>query len=244
MIDIGTNSEVIVGNKDHIVATSCAAGPAFEGTHIKHGIKAISGAIERIHLNPTSLKFTFTTIDQKAPIGICGSGVVDAIAELVKAKLLSPKGRFTKQARPLVKTEGKEKYIVLFEGLSKHGKNTITLSEQDISQLLLAKAAIKTGYTLLLQHQHLSPQDLDHLYIAGAFGTYLNLASAQQIGLIPRLPLERISFIGNAALSGAQFALLSVPQRRQASEIALKTEFIDLARHPEFSQTYVDSLFL
>ncbi len=244
LIDIGTNSEVILGNKERISATSCAAGPAFEGAQIEHGMKAVSGAIERIRLDTTSMQFNLTTIDDKDPIGLCGSGVVDAIAELAKAKLLSSKGHFTQAARPYITKEGKSQYITLSEGSVKKGSSPITLSEQDISQLLLAKAAIQTGFTLLLQHQQLEPEDLGYVYIAGAFGTYLNTDNAQRIGLIPMLSLDDVSFVGNSALTGAQLALLSVSQRRQAIDLAKSVEFLDLARHPEFSKTFAASLFI
>jgi uncharacterized 2Fe-2S/4Fe-4S cluster protein (DUF4445 family) len=244
LIDIGTNSEVILGNQEHISATSCAAGPAFEGGQIKHGMKAVSGAIEQVSLNPQTMQFKLATVEDADPIGICGSGVVDTIAQLAEANLLSPKGRFTKKAQPHLTVEGKTKFITLFDGLSKKSLPAITLSEHDISQLLLAKAAIQTGYTILLQHQQLTPQDLGHVYIAGAFGTYLNPASAKRIKLIPDLPLEKITFIGNAALSGAQLALLSVTQRCEASQLAKSVEFVDLARHPDFSKAYAASLFL
>ena len=140
--------------------------------------------------------------------------------------------------------KGKNKRITLYNGSPKKGLPSITLSEHDISQMLLAKAAIQTGYTLLLKYLQLTSQDLGHIYIAGAFGTYLNSENAQHIGLIPPSPLEKVSFIGNAALSGAQLALLSVPHRHQASVLAKTVEFVDLARHPDFSKTYAASLFL
>ncbi|MFX1509487.1 MAG: ASKHA domain-containing protein [Promethearchaeota archaeon] len=244
LIDIGTNSEVILGNKDRISATSCAAGPAFEGAQIEHGMKAVSGAIERVTYNSDSGQFNLTTIDNKTPNGICGSGVVDVIAELAHAGFISSKGRFTSQAQSLIVTKGKLKAITLFKGTSKKKRFAITISEQDISNLLLAKAAIQTGYSLVLQHQQLSPADLNHVFIAGAFGNYLNMTNAQRIGLIPPVPLDRVSFIGNAALSGAQMALLSMSHREQAISLARSVKFVDLARHPDFSQTYAASLFL
>ncbi|MFX1317717.1 MAG: ASKHA domain-containing protein [Promethearchaeota archaeon] len=244
LIDIGTNSEVILGNQDHLVATSCAAGPAFEGAGIKHGMKAVSGAIERVSFNTISKQFNLTTINNIEPRGICGSGVVDTIAQLAQAKLLSSKGRFTKAASPLITKEENIRFITLTKGVTKKGLPSITLSEQDISQLLLAKAAIKSGYTLLLKQQKLDAEDLGHVYVAGAFGTYLNPESAQRIGLIPPLPLKNISLIGNAALVGAQQALLSTSQRQEAQILAKFVEFLDLARHPEFSKTYAASLFI
>jgi len=244
LIDIGTNSEVILGNRDRISATSCAAGPAFEGAQIEHGMKAVSGAIERLTLDKTSMEFEITTIDDAVPIGICGSGVVDAIAQLAEANLLSSKGRFTEQANHYLISEGKTRSIVIYTHPTGTGHSPLLLSEHDISQLLLAKAAIQTGYTILLQHQKLKPAKLSHVFIAGAFGNYLNPASAQRIGLIPNIPLDKVSFVGNAALSGAQLALLSTTQRKHATRLAKSVEFVDLARHSDFAKTYAASLFI
>jgi uncharacterized 2Fe-2S/4Fe-4S cluster protein (DUF4445 family) len=244
LIDIGTNSEVVLGNQQQISATSCAAGPAFEGAQIEHGMKAVSGAIEQVEFDPTSVHFEITTVDDADPIGICGSGVVDTIAQLAEAGFLSKKGRFTSKAKPHLITKEKKRVILLYERASGKPQTPITLSEHDVSQLLLAKAAIKTGYTLLLQHQNLQAHDLAQIFIAGAFGNYLNLANAQRIGLVPPTSLDKVSFIGNAALSGAQLALLSTQYREEASHLAKTVEFIDLARHADFSVTYTASLFL
>ncbi|MDO8055637.1 MAG: ASKHA domain-containing protein, partial [Candidatus Hermodarchaeota archaeon] len=244
LIDIGTNSEVVLGSQHKISATSCAAGPAFEGAQIEHGMKAVSGAIERVVFDEASVSFQIETVDHAKPIGICGSGVVDVIAQLAAAGFLSKKGRFTSKAKDHLITEGKKRAILLHEETIGKTHTTITLSEHDVSQLLLAKAAIQTGFTLLLQHQKLQVQDIAQEYIAGAFGNYLNLANAQRIGLIPPVPLSKIIFIGNAALSGAQLALLSTQYREEARHLAKTVEFVDLARHPDFSATYTASLFL
>ena len=244
LIDIGTNSEVVLGSQDRISATSCAAGPAFEGAQIEHGMKAVSGAIERVKFDKPSVSFQIETVDQTDPIGICGSGVVDAIAQLAEAGFLSKKGRFTSPAKPHLIIEGKKRAILLYEGKAGKIKTSITLSEHDISQLLLAKAAIQTGYTLLLQHQNLRVQDIAQVFIAGAFGSYLNIANAQRIGLVPPVSLNKVTFIGNAALNGAQLALLSTQYREEASRLANSVEFVDLARHSDFSATYTTSLFL
>ncbi len=244
LIDIGTNSEVILGNRNRIVATSCAAGPAFEGAHIEHGMKAISGAIERVSLDPETMTYQLTTVDSANPIGICGSGAIDVIAELANANFISSKGRFTKSALPLLQTEYKKRFIILSKGKKGSACPQITFSEQDISQILLAKAAIQTGYTLLLDYQNLKINDIERVFIAGAFGNYLNLANAQRIGLIPPVSLRKVTFIGNAALTGAQLTLLSTFQRRNATRIAETTKFVDLARHPNFTKTYSASLFI
>jgi uncharacterized 2Fe-2S/4Fe-4S cluster protein (DUF4445 family) len=244
LIDIGTNTEVILGNREYISATSCAAGPAFEGAQIEYGMKAVSGAIERLTLDKTLMEFQITTIDDATPIGICGSGVVDAIAQLTEANLLSSKGRFTEQATPHLISEGKTRSIAIYNPPTGTSQSPILLSEHDISQLLLAKAAIQTGYNLLLQHQKLKPAKLGHVFIAGAFGNFLNPASAQRIGLIPKIPLDKVSFVGNTALSGAQLALLSTTQRKHATRLAKSVEFVDLARHSDFAKTYAASLFI
>ena len=244
LIDIGTNSEVVLGSQHRISATSCAAGPAFEGAQIEHGMKAVSGAIERVEFDEAKVSFQIETVDRVDPIGVCGSGVVDAIAQLAEAGFLSKKGRFTAKANPHLITEGKKRAIPLHEGSAGKTKTSITLSEHDVSQLLLAKAAIQTGYTLLLQHQNIRAENLAQIYIAGAFGNYLNLANAQRIGLIPPISLSKVAFIGNAALSGAQLVLLSTQYREEAGHLAKNIEFVDLARHAHFSATYTASLFL
>ena len=244
LIDIGTNSEVVLGSQHRISATSCAAGPAFEGAQIEHGMKAVSGAIERVVFDEASMSFQIETVDHAKPIGLCGSGVVDVIAQLVTAGFLSKKGRFTSKALPHLITDGKKRSILLHQGTDGNTPIPITLSEHDVSQLLLAKAAIQTGYTLLLQHQKLGVQDIAQVYVAGAFGNYLNLANAQRIGLIPPGSLNKVTFIGNAALSGAKLALLSTQYREEAGHLAKTVEFVDLARHSNFSSTYTASLFL
>ncbi len=244
LIDIGTNSEVVLGNREELTACSCAAGPAFEGAQIEHGMKAVSGAIERVSIHPDSMEVEVETVDNKPPIGICGSGVVDAVAQLAEVGLLTPHGRFTDYPTSRLLQDERGKRFILFERRDGERESTITLSEHDVSQLLLAKAAIQTGYRLVLDHHHLSPADLDRVFIAGAFGNYLNPASARVIGLIPRVPSNRVTFVGNAALAGARLALLSRTHRSQAIRLAKTTHFLDLARHPDFNQTYTSSLFL
>lgn len=244
LIDIGTNSEVILGNQERLTACSCAAGPAFEGAQIEHGMKAVTGAIERLTINTHSLEVEITTIDNATPIGICGSGVVDAVAQMAEAELITNQGRFTKKASPrLQKSQRGNKFLLVEKNTSKN-QPAITISEHDISQLLLAKAAIQTGYELLLDQRQLQPDDLGHVFIAGAFGRYLNPVSAQQIGLIPPIPVNRVTFAGNTALAGASMVLLSKRVRRQAKHLAQKVHHLDLARHPAFNRKYTASLFL
>ncbi len=244
LIDIGTNSEVILGNRTNLIASSCAAGPAFEGAHIEHGMKAVTGAIEHVSINPRTLSVEVLTIDDASPIGICGSGIVDVVAQLAQAGLLNPKGRFTEKAKPLLVTEGKKRKFVLAPRKKRGQSLQLTVSEEDISQLLLAKAAIQTGWQLLLEHKRIPVADIDQVFIAGAFGRYLNSDSARILGIIPKVPLRRVKFVGNTALAGAQLALLSVTSRKEASKLAHSIHHLDLARTPNFNKTYTNALFL
>jgi len=242
LVDIGTNSEVILATPDGLAACSCAAGPAFEGAQIKHGMKAVTGAIERVKIDPVTLKIEVATIGNTSPVGLCGSAVVDTVAQLAQAGLITPQGRFTVKAKPHLLGHGRQRHFILVPGDPHHPQ--ITITEQDISQLLLAKAAIQTGIHLLLSQEGVKPSQLKRIYVAGAFGRYLNPASAIRIGLLPPIPPSRVTLVGNTALAGARLALLSTPLRTQAARLAHHIRFLDLARHPHFNNTFTSSLFL
>jgi uncharacterized 2Fe-2S/4Fe-4S cluster protein (DUF4445 family) len=244
LIDIGTNSEVILGNRSNLIACSCAAGPAFEGAHIEYGMKAVTGAIERVTINPQTLSVEVQTIDDASPIGICGSGIVDTVAQLAHSGLLNHKGRFTEKAKPLLVTKGKKRKFILVPGNKSLQLPRLTVSEEDISQLLLAKAAIQTGWQLLLEHKKIPVSDIDQVFLAGAFGRYLNPNSARILGIIPQVSLQKVQFVGNTALAGAQRALLSKTSRNEASKLARSIHHLDLARNPNFNKTYTNALFL
>jgi uncharacterized 2Fe-2S/4Fe-4S cluster protein (DUF4445 family) len=245
LIDIGTNSEVFVGNEEDIISCSCAAGPAFEGMHIEHGMKAVTGAIEKVRIDPKDYEVEYETIGDVKPIGMCGSAIVDAVAELFKCGLIDERGHFKRDvsARRLLREGGASKFVIAWRDESAIGRD-ITISEKDVQEILLAKAAIRSGIAILMKEKGVREEEIDHLYIAGAFGEYLNPQSALFIGLIPDVPLNRISFVGNTAIIGAKMCLLSRSMRRIADELSQKIRYVELTAHPDFHREFVDALFI
>ena len=246
MIDIGTNTEIIAGNKDRLISCSCASGPAFEGAHIKFGMRAATGAIERVWIDPESHEVRLRTVDDAPPRGICGSGIVDAVAELFRNGLLDPSGRIkvpTESGRTRKDRKGVPE-VVLAPGKDAAAGEDITITQHDIQEIQLAKAAIFTGVSILMKKLKLRAADLDHVYAAGAFGTYVDAASAITIGMYPDVPAERISFIGNAAGSGARMCLKSVKMRDLADDLSKKVSYVELAAEKDFQSEFAQAMFL
>lgn len=243
LIDIGTNSEVFIGNKNGILAASCASGPAFEGMQIKYGMKAISGAIEEFSIKPNG-EVIYKTIDNLKPIGICGSGAVDIVAELFINGFIDNRGRFINTKNPrIIKTDKGYAYVIAWKNETAINEDII-FSQEDINAIQLAKSAIHTACMLLMKKMNINEEDIDKLFIAGAFGNYLNPINSINIGLIPDIPIERISFVGNTAISGAKICLLSKKMREEASFITKKIKFIELATDPEFPKELANSMYL
>jgi len=243
LIDIGTNSEVFIGNKNGILAASCASGPAFEGMQIKYGMKAISGAIEEVSIKNNG-DVIYKTIDNLKPIGICGSGAIDIVAELFINGFIDNRGRFINIKNPrIVKTDKGYAYVIAWKNETAINEDII-FSQEDINAIQLAKSAIHTACMLLMKKMNINEEDIDKLFIAGAFGNYLNPINSINIGLIPDIPIERISFVGNTAISGAKICLLSKKMREEASFITKKIKFIELATDPEFPKELANSCLL
>lgn len=224
-IDIGTNTEIAIGNKDEIIVTSCASGPAFEGAGVKCGIGAVRGAIQKLEINE-DLKVKYETIGQAAPIGICGSGLIDALAQMLERRIIDFSGKFSKGNRFIVAEKGKR----------------IFLDGEDVDNLKLAKAAVSAGSKILLKRYGISVEDVKKLYLAGAFGTYINLENAYKIGLLPEISLERIEKVGNAAVEGAIQVLISKEKRVEAEEVSKKIKHVRLEVEPDFYSMFVESL--
>lgn len=240
-LDIGTNTEVSLIHKGKIVATSCASGPAFEGGHIKYGMRATAGAIERLHIDGD--KIHYQTVDGAPPVGICGSGILDALAQLYLAKMIDEGGRI-KDSRPRVRTyKGRREFILVSKGERK-GKAAITITQHDVRELQLAKAAIRTGIQVLLETSECAEDDIRQVVIAGAFGTYIDVASAVAIGMLPAIPLNRFHQVGNAAGMGAKLALISHSSRAQAEAIASRVSYVELASSPNFQPTFMQASYL
>jgi uncharacterized 2Fe-2S/4Fe-4S cluster protein (DUF4445 family) len=244
LLDIGTNTELFVGNRNDIVSCSCASGPAFEGAHIRQGMKAVHGAIERVRVEPTTLNVHYETIGGGKPVGICGSGILDAVAELLKCHVIDFKGRFQKiDNERLVEVSGDRAFVLAWGDETSTG-DPVVITQRDIGEVQLAKAAIHSGCAVLMSRVGVKAADLKRVYIAGSFGNYVNPASAKFLGLIPEVPTEIIRFVGNTAIAGAKMCLASVEARREAKAIGEQVRYIELGADPGFSKEFAASMYL
>ncbi len=245
LIDIGTNAEIVLGNRDKLFACSCASGPAFEGAHIKHGMRAQKGAIEKIRIDPESLEVTYEVIGDVKPEGICGSGIVDGVAELYKAQIINGNGLINaeKCEDRILKKNGLKEFILVTKNESGTQKE-ITITQSDIREIQLAKAAIFAGCSILMRTLGISSKDIKRLFLAGSFGTYLNPNSAKAIGIFPIIPDECIEFVGNTAGSGARLALKSKRIREVADDIADKVNYVELGAVKGFQKDFLDATII
>jgi len=247
VVDIGTNGELILGTKDKLYAASCAAGPALEGARITCGSRAAQGAIEAVVVNEDDIDLD--VIGNYPACSICGSGLIDAVAILLGLGVINQTGRFVEPAKlkgkippaifSRIREEQGEPAFILAENAD---VDTVFLTQKDIRQMQLAKAAIRAGIRLLQKRIGLEDCGIEHILLAGAFGNYIRKESALRIGLLPAVPAEKIHFVGNAAASGARMILLSRHCREMARELAHKIEYIEIAHEPEFQDVYVDSM--
>jgi len=233
-IDMGTNTEVCLNCNGTLTSVSCASGPAFEGAHIKHGMRAAPGAIEHVRLSGAKLEIQ--TIGGKPPVGICGSGLLDVVAQLRLNNVLDVTGRM--RPHPLVRTRDGMMEFVLFD--RKEG-DAITVSQKDVRELQLAKAAIRLGIRTLVEAAGMQEDGIEEVVLAGAFGTYIDVESAVTIGMLPPLPLSRFRQVGNAAGTGARLALISCSRRLKARQIALRDGYIELGGIPDFNRKFADA---
>ncbi|MFQ6088255.1 MAG: ASKHA domain-containing protein [Candidatus Methanofastidiosia archaeon] len=234
LIDIGTNCEIVLGTKDEMVTCSAAAGPAFEGAHIKHGMRAASGAIDFVKI---SKDVEITTIDNYPPKGITGSGLIDSVAEMLKAGIVEKNGR--------LKGDGFEDRILKDEKniefmLSK--KPPITITQKDLREIQLAKGAIFAAQRILTREYGVEFEEIDEILLAGAFGTHIPRRSAQIIGMIPDISLKKIKGIGNAAGSGVKLCLLSKKIREKAEKISKKVRYIEISGRKDFTDEFMDAM--
>jgi uncharacterized 2Fe-2S/4Fe-4S cluster protein (DUF4445 family) len=231
-LDIGTNTEISLAAGGQLWSCSCASGPVFEGAHIRDGMRAAPGAIERVQIIHGNVHFQ--TINHLPPAGLCGSGILDVVAELYKADLLDAQGRL-RHAR------GDKGFVLVPASAAGHHHN-IVVTRRDVHEVQLAKAAIRAGTEILLRRAGLSASEVDEVIIAGAFGSYLDVNSAIRIGMFLPLPRDRFRQVGNAAGAGARQLLLSAAQRQLAAEIARRVEYIELTTQPDFTNAYVAAM--
>ena len=240
-IDIGTNTEITLQIGNRIVSCSTASGPAFEGAHIRHGMRAAHGAIERIEIDEAG-KIKFDVIGGGSPRGICGSGILDSIAELRSADIINGRGRFIVDKPGVVSRPNLHPYFELIPKVD--GNREIIISQEDIDQVLLAKGAIRAGIDILLNSLDVSPHEINEVVIAGAFGTNIDAHNAVKIGLLPRIPINRIRAVGNAAGAGARMMLVSEEARLHAIDLAKKIEYIELTVSPDFNKYFANAVRL
>jgi len=241
VIDIGTNGEIVLGNRESgLMSCSTAAGPAFEGAHIKFGMRAALGAIEHIRIEPGSCDVDYHTIGGIQPRGICGSGIIDMVAQMLNCGVVLKNGRMnTDISSPRARNgEDGPEFVLEWADNTAVGKD-IVITQKDIREVQLAKAALYSGTRILMKH--LGVKFIERVILAGAFGSYMDRKSAMAIGLFPQCNLENVVAVGNAAGQGARMALLSRAKRAEAAEIARAVKYVELSKDPDFENIFIES---
>jgi uncharacterized 2Fe-2S/4Fe-4S cluster protein (DUF4445 family) len=253
IIDIGTNGELLLGNKNKVCSTSCATGPAFEGAQIKFGMRAAPGAIERVQINPDTKEPIYkvigkadwhTHIEKVDAKGICGSGIIEVVAEMFKAGIIDKSGRFNMELNiPRVRkdTDGKPEYVLAWAGETSIGTD-ITVTQADVRALQLAKGALYTGAKLMMKK--LGITKLDRVVLAGAFGSYIEKEAALTLGMFPDCDIDKVYAVGNAAGDGARMALINKGKRIEANEKARWVEFLEIATDPAFEKEFMQAMHM
>ncbi|MGC9523125.1 MAG: ASKHA domain-containing protein [Anaerolineae bacterium] len=240
-LDIGTNTEISLAVGNRLLSCSCASGPAFEGAHIHAGMRAAAGAVEYVQITEDDLRVQ--TIGNRPAVGICGSGILDVVAELRASNIVGRTGRMKRDHPRVVDWNGGGAFVLVEKSRTGNGQDLL-VTRRDVNEIQLAKAAIRAGVDVLLGEAGLTYEDLDTFIVAGAFGTYLDLKSATRIGMFPPLPLNRFRQVGNAAGAGARRMLLSGSQRRMAESIVDRVRYIELTAHANFADVYMAAMVL
>lgn len=248
-VDIGTNGEIVLGSKEKLVACSTAAGPAFEGAHIKYGMRAAPGAIDAVWMDDNKLKFS--TVDEKPPVGICGSGLLDIIIFMLNAGIIEDSGRivdaeeipetFSHFRKYIIDGErGNDFILIPVEQTAIDGP--IVITQKDVREIQLAKSAIAAGILTLMDKLSITTEQLDSIILAGAFGNYVRKESAIEAGMLPNVPLSKVHSAGNAAGEGAKLALISSLIRRDVADIASHVDYVELTTDMKFQERFADAL--
>jgi len=239
-MDIGTNGEIAVGNNEWLMTAACSAGPCFEGSGIRHGMRATEGAIEKVRIDPKTYEPELGVIGDAKPVGICGSGMIDAISEMFLTGVIDQKGKLVRHRKTDRIRGGEDGFEFVF---SREGRD-VALTEADIENIIRAKAAIYAGVSLLLKEVGFGLDAVERVYIAGGFGNYLNVERAIILGMLPDLPRDKFIFLGNTSITGAYLCLLSESLRKEAEEIASKMTYMELSVSRGFMDEYLSALFL
>jgi uncharacterized 2Fe-2S/4Fe-4S cluster protein (DUF4445 family) len=245
LLDIGTNVEAVLGSKGWLLSTTAAAGPAFEGWGIKFGMRSVEGAIDHVKIDPETLKASYTVIGNTKPRGICGSGLVDAMAEMFRNGILDSLGKVNRKLdSPHVRSgdEGHE-YIVAPASETDVGKD-IVITEKDVLNLIDSKAAACSAISVMMKKMNLSVDDIAEVYVCGAFASYMDMNSAAAIGLLPEFSKAEMKFLGNGSVAGAYLTLVSRGLRKKADEIAKLMAYFDLLKDADFMDEYTAAYML
>ena len=244
-IDVGTNGEIVLGNQDFLMTAACSAGPAFEGGGIRWGMRAEEGAVEAITIDPKTLEPGYKTVGDQPPRGICGSGMIELLGELFLKRIIDPNGKFKKDLdHPrIIQFHNEPAYIIEF------GENTaveedIIFTETDISSLMLSKAAVYAGFSVLLEEAGMTFQEIDQVIITGGFGQYLDIDQAVTIGLLPDINREKFKYLGNSSIAGAYMALLSEQYRAETLTVSNSMTYIDFSSNVRFMDEFTSAQFL
>jgi uncharacterized 2Fe-2S/4Fe-4S cluster protein (DUF4445 family) len=241
VIDIGTNSELMLGNADRIVVCSAPSGPSFEGAQISSGMKAVGGAIGTFAIQNGEV--SYTTIGKKKPTGICGSGIIDLVAELYSAGIITKNGKFTDLSHPRIKKQvGSVPVFVVAPGSESESGRDITVTEKDINEFLLAKGSLRAGWTILAEKYGINPKNLDRVFLAGSFGTHINIENAMALELLPQVPADRVVLAGETAVGGSKMALLSVRERGAIVNVLKRVQYVELSVEKSFNREYLKSI--
>jgi uncharacterized 2Fe-2S/4Fe-4S cluster protein (DUF4445 family) len=240
LVDIGTNTEISLVHQGCVYSCSTASGPAFEGAHIHDGMRAAPGAIDRVHIRPDGVHFS--TIQNAAPTGICGTGILQAVSEMLDASLLDERGRLNRHDSRIRIADGRTEFVLVPAEQSGSGRE-ILVTRNDVNEIQLAKGAIRSGIDILLRVAGLDAAHIDRWVIAGAFGTWLDLPSAIRIGMFPEVPLERFRQVGNAAGMGAKQMLLDSRTRDESARLAAGVEYVELTVYPGFTDIFLQNMY-
>ncbi|MEM2906750.1 MAG: ASKHA domain-containing protein [Candidatus Odinarchaeota archaeon] len=240
MMDIGTNTEIILRYDNKLYGCSTPSGPALEGGHIKYGMRAEKGAIETVYIDPETLNINYKTVGGVEPVGLCGSGVIDAVVELVKIGAVKKDGSIDEKHKITSRINSGRAVIIA----EKANGEKITLSQEDIREFQKAKAAIQAGYTTLLKYTNTQIEQIEEVIIAGSFGLHINLDSGRRLGIIPQVEDYKVKYLGNLAGAGARVLLKNIETRKICEKIAGSIEYVELGQLKFFQDTWINSLYL
>lgn len=241
-IDIGTNTEITLASNGRLLSCSCASGPAFEGAHITNGMRAAPGAIERVQIVDDEVRVF--TIENEAPVGICGSGILDVVAEMKAANLMDEKGALIEGQFNIRRGKQDKLEFLLVPAASSGHARDIIVSRKDVNEIQLAKAAIRAGQEVLLVTAGITADKIDEVIIAGAFGTYISVPNAIKVGMLPDIPVKRFRQIGNAAGMGAVQALVSGKHRSLIKDVIKHVDYIELTTYKDFQREFLKAMYL